>query len=659
METTISLPQTKRTLGKTDLLLVLKAATLALAVVVFYFQDLSIVFANALNDEEMSYILLVPILFAYLIYRKRKMLRATSEATAQNQPKHTAHLGTLSGILMCIVAILLYWYASSTFTPLEYHILTLPIFAAGFTLILFNPTTLRQALFPIAFLALLTPPPVEILNSLGASLTVISAQASNNIVNFVGIHTQTTNDLGSPGITLFRPDGNVAHFTVALACSGIYSLIGFLVFGMFLAFIVRDKLWKKLSIFAIGFPLVYSLNVVRITSMLLMGYQWGEDAGLNAFHLVGGVILIFIGTLVILAISEKIFKTQIFTPKTQAICPDCNANQSNDQTVCPTCGKPIKHARTPIKRSDLAKIPIIIVIVALMFSLQAPVYALTRGPAPLLIQTSTGTQGNTQILPQMPGYNLQFDIRDTYFENISGQDYTLIYSYTPQNKTKQTITVMLEVGGATALLHNWEVCLISWRATHGKQVGVTQLDLKDTSILQNPLITARYFAFQYLDTNATQAVLYWYTQALFTINNQTQTKYVKLSVVTYPQNPQAVPSAEQEMYPFAIAIANQWEPIKTWNTISVIIIQDSLNLSAITLTFLAAVTVYYIIQNKKQQKENVTILEKLSKPNQQLIKTIAKRETLNQITISYKKTQAKTLQKNKSNKESQTCKNWA
>jgi hypothetical protein len=245
----------------------------------------------------------------------------------------------------------------------------------------------------------------------------------------------------------------------------------------------------------------------------------------------------------------------------------------------------------------------------------------------------------------MTGYNLHFEIRDTYFENISGQDLTLIYLYTPQNKTKQTITVMLEVGSAAALLHRWEVCLISWREAHGKQVGVTQLDLKDTSILQNPLITARYFAFQYLDTNATQSVLYWYTQALFTINNQTQTKYVELSVVTYPQSPQEVPSAEQEMYPFALAIANQWEPVRTWNTISVIINQNSLNLSAITLTLLAALTVYYIIQNKRQQEENKTILKKLSKPNQQLINIIAKQETLNQITESYQKTTSENVTK--------------
>lgn len=40
--------------------------------------------------------------------------------------------------------MLLYWHGSYTFTPLEYHILTLPIFAAGLTLILFNPQTLRQ-----------------------------------------------------------------------------------------------------------------------------------------------------------------------------------------------------------------------------------------------------------------------------------------------------------------------------------------------------------------------------------------------------------------------------------------------------------------------------------------------------------------------------------
>ena len=65
--------------------------------------------------------------------------------------------------------------------------LTLPVLVAGLTLILFNGQTLRQLAFPIAFLFFLTPPPTEILYSVGSTLSDLSAHASNALVNAFGM----------------------------------------------------------------------------------------------------------------------------------------------------------------------------------------------------------------------------------------------------------------------------------------------------------------------------------------------------------------------------------------------------------------------------------------------------------------------------------------
>ena len=201
-----------------NLLLAAKAATIAVAVIILYLQDLAIVFNDALNNEATSYILVVPILLVYLMYRKRKMLRAVMPTKPENQPRNTRHIPPLAGILLCIIAVILYWYGSYTFTPLEYHILTLPVFTAGLTLILFNTQTLRQALFPIGFLAFLTPPPSEILYGLGSTLSVISSEASTAIVNLFGIPATLTGEFGSPTIIVTRPDNTTMSFAVDIAC---------------------------------------------------------------------------------------------------------------------------------------------------------------------------------------------------------------------------------------------------------------------------------------------------------------------------------------------------------------------------------------------------------------------------------------------------------
>ena len=606
-----------------SLALILKISTIAIALSALYFQDLSIIFNDALENQATSHVLAIPILFIYLVYRKRKMLRASIPLKTTNQLKETKYLATISGLLLSTAAVMLYWYGSYTFTPLEYHILTLPIFAAGLMLILFNPQTLRQLAFPIIFLTFLTPPPSEILYGLGSTLSVISSEASHTIVSALGVPSTISSQYGNPTIIITRPDQTTVGFTVDIACSGIYSLIGFLIFAAFIAYIIRDKTWKKAATLLLGLPLIYLLNITRITTILLIGYQYGEQLALQVFHLIGGWILIFLGTLLLLTASEKLFKTQMFT-KTQppTACPKCNPAPSNpSESFCTNCGRLLKYPKIDLHKSDIAKIAAVAIVTMLLFSIQAPVFALTQGPAQILIQTPEGEQGNTQILPQVQNYSLQFIYRDQEFEQEAKQDAALIYAYIKTNEP--IIWVGIEIAPTKSSLHPWEVCLISWPQTHGYQPSVTQLDLRDVQILQNPPIIARYFAFQYTESNQTQLVLYWFETTVFTMNNTSQQKQVKISLITYPNSPQDVPTSEEQLLPFATAIANYWEPIKTWTLIALIISQNGLALTATTTVSLAAILIYSTFEKANSKKANRSAYEKLSTPHQQLIDAVA------------------------------------
>jgi exosortase len=627
-------------LNTSNLALGLKLSTLFAAVLVFYFQDLNLIFTDALNNEATSYLLVIPFLLVYLVFRKRKMLRA-SISDAQGQGSKS-RLGMMGGILLCTTAVLLYWYSSSTFTPLDYHILTLPVFVSGLILILFNPQTLRQAAFPVLFLFLLVPAPSEIFYGFGSALAVVSTEVSNAIVHSVGIPSAISSDYGIPAITITRPDGTTVPFTVSVACSGIYSLIGFFVFAAFIAFIVRDKTWKKLAIFAIGLPLVYSLNIIRITGILLIGYQWGEQLALDIFHLLGGWVLIFIGTFILLTISEKAFKTQIFTHKeTNITCPTCNPNPTAQQeTYCNDCGRLLKYPKIKLNKLDTAKVVAVILAVTLLVAIQAPVFALTKGPAQILIQTPQGEQGNTQMFPQFPGYDLQFFIRDTAFEQISGQNLSLMYVYSPQDQSRETVWLGVEIADSMTPLHRWEICLINSPQTHNYQSSATQLDLRDIDILQNPPVTARYFAWNDTKENQIELVLYWYETTVFTINNASQQKHVKISLITYPEN---VSASEASLLPMAEAIAQYWEPIRTWNTLALFLSHNALILAATMAVLLAAIPIFSIFKNQKQKKLNLLAFQKLSKPNQQLVEIIQKTEkssvaNLNKIGEVYQQT---------------------
>ncbi|MCW4044531.1 MAG: exosortase/archaeosortase family protein, partial [Candidatus Bathyarchaeota archaeon] len=132
--------------------LALKASFVAATSIALYAQDLALVFISALGDESAFHILAIPFLFTYLLYRKRRMIRATLQRKEANASFFERNSGSLIGITLCAIAILVYWYGSYTFTPLEFHMATLPVLAAGLTLIFFNAQTLKHLAFPIAFL---------------------------------------------------------------------------------------------------------------------------------------------------------------------------------------------------------------------------------------------------------------------------------------------------------------------------------------------------------------------------------------------------------------------------------------------------------------------------------------------------------------------------
>jgi hypothetical protein len=98
-------------------------------------------------------------------------------------------------------------------------------------------------------------------------------------------------------------------------------------------------------------------------------------------------------------------------------------------------------------------------------------------------------------------------------------------------------------------------------------------------------------------------------------------------------------------------ITNYWEPIKIWSSVTMILSQNGGYIAATTSILIAATTILYAIQNRRQRKTNRNAYEKLSKPNKQLVDTIKETEkttipTLDKIASNYQKTIAQTIPQN-------------
>jgi len=209
----------------------------------------------------------------------------------------------------------------------------------------------------------------------------------------------------------------------------------------------------------------------------------------------------------------------------------------------------------------------------------------------------------------------------------------------PTDQNKTWVWIGLEIAPTTSRLHRWEICLVSWP----QKPRYAQLDLRDTQILDNPPVMARYFAFQDLQSSQTQLVLYWYETSFFTINGTAQQKQVKISLITFPETPENVSDIENEILPIAEAIANYWQPTKTWALVSMTISQNGLNLALGTTAFLIIIVGMYFFQRKRQEKTRMDAYRKLATRDQQLVETIRKVQqttpsTVERIRDAYQKT---------------------
>jgi exosortase/archaeosortase family protein len=360
-----------RSSNRYPLSLGLKIAAFIVAVVLVFHQDFATVAANVVQNESTSYVLAVPVLFAYLLYRKRKMLRSVMPLGSQAHTGVMRYLATIDGVLLASAAIMLYWYGSGTTYPTAYHMLTFPIFAAGLVLILFNTQTLKESAFPLAFLILLTPVH-GILRWVGQAISSASSEISFAFIRALGISSTLTSQVGTgtPVIQVMRSGGEALGFTIDTSSSGVYSLLGFLVFAILIAYTIRDKLWKKLLLFPVGFLIIYALSLSRIATILLIGYNFGTATAMGLFLLLGGWVLIFLGTFLTLALSEKVLHTQIFSKPSQK-CPKCSSGPQADQDLCFSCGRILRPSQARFGKTDLAKAVATIAVLALLTELAA------------------------------------------------------------------------------------------------------------------------------------------------------------------------------------------------------------------------------------------------------------------------------------------------
>jgi len=545
----------------------IKIVALLSLVAIFYHQDFIIIGNEALKSEITSYILVIPFLWGCMIYRKRKVLRAAMHFRKQ---RRSMELGPdeILGFALYLSSILLYVYGSYSFYFLQWHMLSLPLFVSGCILLMFNYEVLRESIFPIVFLLLLMPLPLDILHEIGTQTSFSTLMLSYNILKAFNLPVGL--QLEDALITVQNPVGETTSFMIDVPCGGLYTIIGFLVFAIFASYIIYGPLRKKGALFSIGFLLIYLLNILRVVVTVSISYFLNSRVGVDLFHMLGGPTLIFLASIMLLFVGNKAFSLEIVAHKDERNTYHPSRVDSNEP-FCYMCGKLLNPFSANFTKRDLAKFLTILTMVSLIV-LQLPSMALAGSSLKIDVKNSTGEEMAEQFLPNIEEYELKFIYRDRYFETKSGQDASLAFAYLPKEEGKSIVWITVEIADAMSKLHGWEICTFFWpRRFEGKTVDV--IELKDVQILSTPLI-GRFFIFNPRESDSTVSILYWYEKAVFNVASNWGPRYAKISLLIYLEDliesgeiekVEEYPKIESKLLPIAQDIAIFWEPVRKWS----------------------------------------------------------------------------------------------
>jgi exosortase len=603
---------------------ILSATLISLSILIVYGHDLEILFNEALHSETLTHILLIPFFAALLLYRKRDVVKASLALRSQQPRARRRYIDEVTGIALCLIAFLIYWYGSHTFYPLEYHLLSLPVFVMGITLVLFSAQTLTVLICPILFLLFLTPPPTDLMYTIGGALANVNTHVSYLLLRTFGLPVTLSVDYGPPTLILTSAGGHSAYFAVDLACSGIYSLVAFAMLAVFLAFIASASLLKKIILSALGFLIFEALNIARITTIIAIAHGFGRDLAMFIFHAVAGFVLIFIGMLITLFIAEKALKITIIpTPPQSRPCPSCHVHLQRRESFCAHCGKFFSTLRSRITQRFWIKLGLLLIgCSAATLTIHAPTFALAQET----INATTGYEQATNLFPatleyQDGNYTLKFLYRDTDFERLAGQDASLTYAYFPSpNTTAKTVYVLVGVSSRFSNLHSWEVCFIAYQTAQGRYPLVTTLESRDLPLLPDTPLIARYLVFHdtRLSRPYTQVTLYWFERATFNTGITVEQKYVRISLIILIYDATDYQQYEPQLLTLGQAVATHWQPLKTQALVSLGVPAQQLLLT-LAIGFVALTKTGDYLTAWKKKTTNTKIFNNFAAPEEKRV----------------------------------------
>jgi exosortase len=244
-------------------------ATIAILLIILYHRVAIKLVYDWYTLPDYSHGFLVPLFAAFLIWDRRKVLKATPI-----KQSWSGLVLVVFGIMVLILGV----YGVELFTArISFILLTTGIIAT-----LLGWPMVRELRFPLLVLVLAIPFPAILFNRITFPLQLLASRIASDVLPSLGVPTL------HEGNVIELP---VMKLEVAEACSGIRSLMSLFTLAVFYGYFLERSTKRRVILALASIPIAVTANVARIVGTGLCVQYWDPEKALGFFHEFSGWVM--------------------------------------------------------------------------------------------------------------------------------------------------------------------------------------------------------------------------------------------------------------------------------------------------------------------------------------------------------------------------------
>jgi exosortase B len=204
---------------------------------------------------------------------------------------------TVAGWPLCILGLLLYILGRSQ-SILIFEIGSFILILVALLLIVRGSRALKAQWFPFFFMLFMIPLPGAIVAALTLPMKMAVSYMTEHLLFWAGYPIARTGVILQIG---------QYQLLVADACAGLQTLLTLEALGLFYLNIVRHtSAFRNIALALLIIPISFSANVIRVISLTLITYYFGDAAGQGFLHGFAGMVLFVTALLLIIGVDSAL-----------------------------------------------------------------------------------------------------------------------------------------------------------------------------------------------------------------------------------------------------------------------------------------------------------------------------------------------------------------